>query len=119
MKTYYTFLRIFAILTMLMCALALTNSALAATSVTGGTFHVNSTADNLDKDNFITLREAMLIARGGTGANGLNRHVSTAEKKLLNGCTFIYDGNNKDWYTDNKCGKGSDTIVFNLTGCPC
>lgn len=122
MKTKFTFtiIRRFAILAVLLCGLlpGFTNGALAAITK-GGTFHVNSTADNLDKDNAVTLREAMLFAIGGTGVGGLNREVTTAEKKRLLGCSFSLDSATGDWNADAKCGKGDDTIVFNLKGCPC
>ena len=61
----------------------------------------------------------MLIARGGTGPSGLNREVTTAEKNLLNGCAFSQDPKTGNWSAGKNCGKGNDTIVFNLTGCPC
>jgi parallel beta-helix repeat protein len=120
MKTNFTFIRRFAILAVLIGGLLLgfANGALAAT-IQGGTFHVNSNADNIDKDNYVTLREAMIFALGGTGGGGLNREVTTAEKKLLHGCSFSLDSATGDWNADPKCGKGDDTIVFKLTGCPC
>lgn len=119
--TFVTSFRIFATLTVLVCGslLAFPRGALAEPAVIGGTFHVNSAADNIDPDNYITLREAMMIARGGTGASGLNRHLTTAEKNLLSGCTFSFDREQGDWSADKKCGKGNDTIVFKLTDCPC
>ncbi len=43
-----------------------------------GTITVNSTTDNVTSDTVLTLREALLIARGGTDAGGLNRALSNS-----------------------------------------
>jgi len=74
-----------------------------------GTLTVNSYADTNTSDTLLTLREAMLIARGGTGASGLNRALSNSEKAQLSGCTV--NGSN---LITGGCGAGiADTIVFN------
>ena len=53
-----------------------------------GTLTVNSTADTNTSDSVLTLREALLIARGGTGTGGVNRALTTGEKAQLSGCQF-------------------------------
>ncbi len=45
----------------------------------GAEIVVNNTADNNASDAAITLREAMLLARGGTGAGGLGRALGGSE----------------------------------------
>ena len=72
-----------------------------------GTFTVSSLADTTTASPNLTLREALLVARGGTGAAGLNRVLTAGEQAALGGCTFsgglIVDG----------CGAGfTDTIMF-------
>lgn len=75
-----------------------------------GTFTVNSTADNTTSDAVLTLREAMLLALGGTGASGLNRALSAGEKAQLSGC--VINGSN---LITSGCGVGiTDTIYFNV-----
>jgi hypothetical protein len=46
--------------------------------VTGAEIIVNTNADNITSDGVLTLREAMLLARGGTGVGGLNRVLNAA-----------------------------------------
>ena len=73
-----------------------------------GSLVVNSYADTNTSDTLFTLREAMLIARGGTGASGLNRALSNSEKAQLSGCTV--NGSN---LITGGCGAGiTDTIYF-------
>ena len=78
----------------------------------GGTITVNSAGDTATPGTTLTLREALLIARGGTGAaKGLGRALTTGEKGQLIGCTI--DGSN---FIIGGCGAGfSDTIYFNLS----
>ena len=49
----------------------------------GGDMVVNSTADDNVSDLGLTLREAMLMARGGTGASGINRALSGPEASVM------------------------------------
>ncbi len=84
-----------------------------ASPAAGGTLTVNSTLDTNTSDSVLTLREALLIARGGTGSNGLNRTLSNSEKSLAVGCSTV--GTPGDWTITGGCGTGiTDTIVFNL-----
>jgi hypothetical protein len=74
----------------------------------GGTFSVTSSGDANASDLALTLREALLVAAGGTGAAGLNRGASVAEQSALNGCTFDGGG-----LVTGGCGTGiADTVVF-------
>jgi hypothetical protein len=54
-----------------------------------GSFTVNSAQDNVAADAGLTLREAMLIANGGTSPGGLNRPITPGERRQLAGCQFI------------------------------
>jgi parallel beta-helix repeat protein len=75
---------------------------------------VSSADDSNISDGVITLREALLIARGGTGPTGLARTLSNQERGLLTGCTFA--GSGGDWSITGGCGAGiADTIGFTLT----
>ncbi|MDW8350938.1 MAG: right-handed parallel beta-helix repeat-containing protein, partial [Anaerolineae bacterium] len=68
-----------------------------------GTFTVNSTADTHAYDNFLTLREALLVANGA-----LTGPFSPAEQAQLIGCSF----NSSGWITGG-CGANiHDTIFF-------
>src|SRR5579859_120690 len=78
-----------------------------ATPAAGGSLTVTSTADTNTSDSGLTLREALLVARGGTGPSGLNRAASAAEQAALGGCTF-----NVGLITGG-CGPGlANTIAF-------
>lgn len=63
-----------------------THPAQAAPAVT---IRVNTTTDTNQSDNFISLREAILMVNGGTGGNGtrtgLGRPLSAAEAALVSG----------------------------------
>jgi hypothetical protein len=73
----------------------------------GGTITVNSNLSVNFPDTLITLREAILIANGGTGPTGLNRPLLPPEMAQLSGCTF------SSGYITGGCGSGlPDTIVF-------
>ena len=81
----------------------------------GGTFAVNSALDtNSGGDGVLTLREAILLADGGTdGAGGLGRGLTNSEKSQVSGC--IWSGGAGDWHFNGLCGAGiTDTIVFSL-----
>ncbi len=79
--------------------------------LTGGTFTVNTTTDSTTSDSYLSLREAMEIAHGGTGASGLNRALSSGEKAQLSGCAI--NGSN---LITGGCGTGiTDTIHFNVS----
>jgi hypothetical protein len=54
-----------------------------------GSFTVNSPLDNDIADSVLTLREAILVANGGTSPSGLNRPVTLNERLQLTGCQFI------------------------------
>jgi len=51
---------------------------------TGAAMYVNSNADTNASDGALTLREAMLLAKGGTGAGGLNRALGADASLVLN-----------------------------------
>lgn len=73
-----------------------------------GTITVNGSGDANTSDASLTLREAMLIANGGTGASGLNRALSATEASQLTGCTV----NGANLITAG-CGTGvADDIRF-------
>ncbi len=81
----------------------------------GGLFIVNGGGDDTTWDFALTLREAILVADGGTGPAGLNRNVSDAEKTQLTGCTFAQDLSAlpfSAWLITGGCGVGGDTIRF-------
>lgn len=72
-----------------------------------GTFTVNSGLDTTTSDGVLTLREAVLIANGGTGAGGLARALSASEAAQLAGCTI------SSGLITGGCGAGvPDTIVY-------
>ncbi len=76
---------------------------------------VNDTGDGNIKNSTITLREALLLARGGTTATGTNHSLNDAEKNQITGCTFTGSSNN--WSTNVGCGAGyEDTIQFTGMG---
>jgi len=66
-----------ALLIAFFCALPSAQPALAGQP--GGTMIVTSNLDNNVPDSVLTLREAILIAMGGTGPNGLNRPLTADE----------------------------------------
>lgn len=101
----------------LLAVLVLLAAALDARAATP-TFIVNSTADGTAKDGALTLREAILLANGGTGPGGLGRPLSLAERLQTDGCVFI--GGGDTWSIFGSCGAGiRDRIEFDLVGCPC
>ncbi|MBX7212682.1 MAG: right-handed parallel beta-helix repeat-containing protein [Thermoflexales bacterium] len=53
-----------------------------------GTFTVNSELDTNSADSVLTLREAILIANGGTSAGGLGRALTAGEAAQLSFCTI-------------------------------
>ena len=82
--------------------------AAQAAPQSGGTFTVTSAADDATSDASLSLREALLVVRGGTGPAGLNRPVSPGEKAALAGCSFTGDNINP-----GSCGPGiANSIVF-------
>ena len=84
----------------------------------GGLFIVNGGGDDTSWDFALTLREAILVADGGTGPGGLNRNVSDAEKAQLTGCTFAQDLSAlpfSAWLITGGCGAGGDIIRFDPT----
>lgn len=90
---------------------ACAGAALAAPA--HGIIKVNGPGDTNTSDAALTLREAMHIANGGTGASGLNRALSASEVAQLSGCTV----NGSNLITAG-CGAGvADDIRFdaNLT----
>lgn len=93
-------------------------TAHAAPKTVGGTFTVNGAGDLATANNFITLREAILLANGGTGGDGtstgLGRNLTDNEKAQLSGCAF--SGSTDNWTITSGCGGGiTDTIVFSLS----
>lgn len=105
-----------AIATLLfLLAVSLTHNASAAPQTTGGTFTVNTTLDAIQTDSTLSLREAILLSNGGTGASGLNHGLSDGEKAQTKGCTF--SNAQAPWLISGGCGVGvTDTIHFNLSG---
>lgn len=86
-----------------------------------GSFTVNSGSDNTTKDGSLTLREAILIANGGTGGDGvgtgLGRTLSDGEKAQINASpsTCAFGGSTGSWTITGGCGDGiADTIYFNV-----
>ena len=78
-----------------------------------GTFTVNSSGDGNTSDAFLTLREAIALANGGTGGvDGLGRTLTNGEKaQISGGCTF--GGGDNDWTITGGCGAGVfDNIRF-------
>jgi PKD repeat protein len=72
----------------------------------GGTLTVNSPLDNNIADDVLTLREAILIAIGGTGPTGVNRPLTPQEAAATASCQ--YDAN---WNIIGHCGAGKDDII--------
>src|SRR5689334_562534 len=61
----------------------------SAAPQSGGVFWVSTTADNTDADWDISLAEAIILTIGGTGANGLNRGLTSQELTHIGGtCNF-------------------------------
>lgn len=90
------------------------SAALAAPEapLSGGTFFVDSSADNTTPDGRLTLREAIMLANGGTGPLGLNRPVTWEEfiNHMQGSCQFVGSGDTGEL---SDCGAGyPDTIVF-------
>ncbi|HMN29010.1 MAG TPA: hypothetical protein PKE45_12735, partial [Caldilineaceae bacterium] len=84
----------------------------------GGTFVVGlSNEDNNQADIGLTLREALLLARGGTGPNGLNRGLDIGETLGVSGCHMGIDGGSGKAVILDGCGEGVvDTIKFSTYG---
>jgi hypothetical protein len=80
-----------------------------------GTFTVNGTGDNTDANNFLTLREALLLVRGGTdGSGGLGRGLTDSEKMQISG-TCTWSGTTDDRHITGGCGPSiADKIVFDM-----
>ncbi len=103
-----------------LCLIAALLAGAAATSprparAAGAVFGVSSGGDDDTWDSALTLREAILVANGGTGSSGLNRNVSDAEKARLVGCTFMQDSSAlpfSAWLIVGGCGNGGDIIRF-------
>ena len=73
-----------------------------------GAFTVTSAADDNISDSSLSLREALLVVRGGTGLNGLARPASAGEQAALAGCSFT--GGN---INPGSCGPGlANSIIF-------
>lgn len=113
MKSKY--LQFTFLLTLLLMLGSLLTAPVRAATTAGGTFIVDSTSDTNAKDGWLTLREAILIANGGTGPNGLNRTLDSNERAQLQGCAFT--GSTNNWTISDGCGQGKlDTIHFSLAG---
>ena len=102
--------RLFAALLLALASLGLASPpppAAQAAPQAASTFTVSSTGDANTSDPFLTLREALLAAKGGTGAAGLNRPASAGEQAALAGCTFASN------LITGGCGPAiADSIVF-------
>lgn len=106
-------LSVLALLLTLLNALATPIFAAPETPNAGGTFWVATWVDDSNAaDNWISLREALLLARGGTGAKGLNRGLTVSELIHIEGCDFGVDGDGHARISGG-CGAGViDTIRF-------
>lgn len=108
---------IFTVAVCSILALLSAHNTSASTQTVGGVFTVNSAADTNAPDSVLTMREALLLAKGRTGA--LGHGLTNAEKAQLNGCSYFQlpDGT---WNMYDGCGDGFyDTIHFNIPNCPC
>src|SRR5438876_1917619 len=77
----------------------------------GGTFTVNGMGDNTTSNCCLTLREAILLAKGGTGPGGLNRSLSAGEQSQVGGACVVNGSGN----ITSGCGAGiTDAIVFDV-----
>ncbi len=74
-------------------------------SAAAGTITVNTNADNTTEDSFITLREAIMISNGGTGA--LGRPLTAGELALISGSVGA-------GIADNIVFGGAYTILLNF-----
>src|SRR5947209_26956 len=97
----------------LLVLLATRAQPLDAAPLSGGTFTVNSLNDDTDRDDVLTLREAILIADGGTDVSGgLGRNLTDGEMAQLSGCQAAHDSDGY-WSINANCGKAvADKIVF-------
>lgn len=78
----------------------------------GGVFTVTVSSNNNHDGEGLSLREALLLARGGTGAGGLNRGLSSVEVGSISGCDLAATADGK-WHVLNGCGANkTDTILF-------
>lgn len=85
----------------------------------GATYTVNTNADNTTADNLLTLREAILIAKGGTEPKPLpleplGRCLTNAERRLVSGMCYLPISNRFGsgcWFAVPCGGGGSDTRV--------
>lgn len=78
----------------------------------GSRLLVTSGLDINKYDDVLTLREAILIATGGTGPKGINRALKALEMQAMPLCT--YDGAG---HIIGDCGEGlNDKIVFSTGG---
>jgi hypothetical protein len=104
--------RIFLIVLMLVGLVGPARRALANPSAPAGCiFYVSTTSDGTDADWDLTLREAIMLANGGTGPTGLNRPLTTHEVvylQLAGSCSFDSNGN-----VLSGGGGYVDTIRFN------
>ena len=83
-----------------------------------GTFSVNTLGDNTTADSLLTLREAILLANGGTGGDGvstgLGRALKDGEIAQISGCTF--SGSTNNWTISSGCGAGVlDFVTFDAS----
>jgi len=85
-------------------------AALVISSAFAATLTVNNNLDTNEANNRLTLREALLIARGGTGPEGLNRRLQPGEARQIAGATII-----GRWIVSGAGAGFQDTIVFAQT----
>ncbi len=104
--------RLLLIVWMLVGLVGPARGALASPSAPAGCiFYVSTTSDGTDADWDLTLREAIMLANGGTGPSGLNRSLTTHEVvylQLAGSCSFDSNGN-----VLSGGGGYVDTIRFN------
>jgi hypothetical protein len=74
-------IRVVLCLILVLPGMALRPASGRAAPRAGGVFSVNSSGDNTTKDANLTLREAVLIDQGGTGAGGLGRTLADGERR--------------------------------------
>jgi hypothetical protein len=77
----------------------------------GAAMYVNNTADTNASDGILTLREAMLLARDGTGANGLNRALGADSGLVLNASAAGASGSDLIHFAPNDFPPGTPSTI--------
>ncbi|MFN8597862.1 MAG: right-handed parallel beta-helix repeat-containing protein [Anaerolineae bacterium] len=110
MASLQRWFRLALVIVLALSATPIVFAAPAVQSPTTGSFIVNTLADSNTFDNFLSLREAILVANGS-----LTGTFTDAEKAQLGGCTFT--GSTNSWTISGGCGGSlNDTIAFSVVG---